>query len=113
MMGVRQATGSPAIRSVGCRFLALTSGVLMVMACIAMPVAALASAADSCHDPMVSHGRCDGASGSWGHSIVTLPANPFQVPGPSVAGSLAWEEQPDAPTDSVHGPLSARAPPPA
>ena len=111
MMRVRQSTGSRPMRSAGRRLLAVASGVVMVMACIAMPGAALASAADSCHGALLSHGRCDGASSSWGPSVATLPANPLQVPGPSVAGRLAWQEQPDVPDDSHHAPLSARAPP--
>ena len=93
------------------RVIALASGLLMVAACLAIPVAALASGADSCHGTPLSYGRCDGTSPSFGQTILALPVNPVQIPGLPPAGSIAGHSSAAAPDDSFHGSLTARAPP--
>ena len=91
--------------------IALASGLLLLVACLAIPVVALASAADSCHGAPLPHSRCDGASGSSGPSILALPADPFRLPELRTSGTVGRHAIGSAPTHSVYGPFTPRAPP--
>lgn len=101
----------PALSSMARRLIALVSSLLIVGACFAVTSAAFASPGESCHLVPQPQSRCDGSSDSFGHGLLVLPADGFQVPGPSVAGRLGLREKPDTPHDSLHGSVTTSAPP--
>jgi hypothetical protein len=98
-------------RSAGGRVVALASGLLLVLACLALPVAALASYADSCHGTPLSYGRCDGTSPAFGQSNLAVPADPPHIPALPAPRNLLGEPSAAVPDYSFHSSLSARAPP--
>ena len=106
-----RSTGPSHVHSTRRRVIAVASGLLIVVGCLAITMAAVASTVDSCHAIPHPQSRCDGSSDSFPHGLLALPPDPFQLSGLSVAGRLAWKQHPDAPDDSLHESFTARAPP--
>ncbi len=93
------------------RLLAVASGLLMVIACLAMPVAALASAVESCHSFPLAQGRCDGTSAHFGHGLIAVPAEVVGIPDLPAAGRPGSSPRPPLPGNPFRASITARASP--
>lgn len=98
-------------RSGGWRLLAIGGALVVVAACVAAPVVALASAVESCHDIPLAQGRCDGSSAHFGHIAVAVPAGAVQIPGLPAAGRLGSSQRLRLPGIPFPSSIAARAPP--